>query len=340
MTVAGAAAPPAHQAALPGERLQCFAKTGCRPAEVGQWLRHDASVNAAAAVRCRCRQPGRLARLWLVLAPPATARPPAAHAARGRSPTGRGEPPLPLPAGRGSANSAAAARTAGRTVLHHAARVDHQHAVEVPRLPDIVRHTQQRGAVPHPTGPPQQGAAFLSVEPPERLVKEDQPCVGADQGTAEPNALPLSAGEQPPALAQRRLEPVRQALEHVRQGRVLEHARQGRHGVGVGAVQQVVQQRGIPELDGRIDPRRLVAQPIEPARVERRPIDQELPRRRAVPAEQQPHQRRFAGAGGAHDGHVTARRDGELDDLPGSCDRPPARSRRPGARATPCGIAA
>lgn len=79
------------------------------------------------------------------------------------------------------------------------------------------------------------------------------------------------------------------------------------------SVAKVFEERAVPELDRRVHPGRLPAQRFEPLAVEGAAIDQTLPASRPVPAQQGPHQARLARAGGADDGHVVARPDGQID---------------------------
>ena len=101
------------------------------------------------------------------------------------------------------------------TVLGDATRLDHQHPLEVERLADVMNNAEECCALPEPPDPAQQLTPPRPIEPAERLVEDHQPRRRPEQGPPEPDPLPLAAGEQPAPLAQRRLEPVRQASEEV-----------------------------------------------------------------------------------------------------------------------------
>ena len=69
---------------------------------------------------------------------------------------------------------------------------------------------------------------------------------------------------------------------------------------------EVVDERSVPELDGRIDPRRLLAKRVEARAVERRAVDEHVSSGGPVPPEQQADERRLAGTGRSDDRDVLA----------------------------------
>src|SRR5262249_37310161 len=149
------------------------------------------------------------------------------------------------------------------------------------------------------------------------LVEQGEPGPLAEQGAREPNALALAAGDPRPALSERRLEPFGEALQHLPQLRGADRPAQAPRlpDARVDAVEEVVDEAPVPELEGRVDPRRLRAEPRDPGRVEGLSLDEDRSGRGAVPAEQEAEERRLPGARFAHDGDVASGRDVQVDVL-------------------------
>ncbi len=100
------------------------------------------------------------------------------------------------------------------TILDDLPPIDDQHPGERLRLADIVGDTEQGGMPPHTADTGQQQPALLAVEPAERLVKDHQPRPGTEHGAPKPYPLPLTTGHEATSLAERRLQTIRQFLEH------------------------------------------------------------------------------------------------------------------------------
>src|SRR5262249_6651171 len=150
------------------------------------------------------------------------------------------------------------------------------------------------------------------IQAAEGLIENDQACLRPAQSPSQPHALPLAARDQSAAFSEGSLQAVRQALERVVQvGRL-----QSRSDCWVFArhtVEKVVKQRTVPELHRRINPCSLVTQAIEACGVERLVVDQDAALGGTMPAQEEPDQSRFAGAGSADNGHMLARFEVEVD---------------------------
>ena len=156
-------------------------------------------------------------------------------------------------------------------VLDQAAPFDHQHALEIARLCDVVGDAEQSRVAPELPGPAEQPAALGPVEAAERLVEDDEARPGRIERPTEPDALPFAPGEPAAALAQAGLEPVgemRQDTQQLGLGRALSPSR----GLGV----RVARRRGGSRAGS--DSR---AGPPGRARPSRRAADRAAPRRAA-----------------------------------------------------------
>jgi len=123
-------------------------------------------------------------------------------------------------------------------VLDDSPAVDHQHAVELRGLGDVVRHPQQRGAAPPAPRHREQLAPGRQVEAAKRLVEHDQPRVRAR--SARPTACAgLAARDHRAALAELGRQAIRKVLEYLAQPRARQDLRERQLTV-LGAVAQVV----------------------------------------------------------------------------------------------------
>jgi hypothetical protein len=199
-----------------------------------------------------------------------------------------------------------------RAVLDDLPVVDHQHAVEGQRLRDVVGHAEQRGVAPATAGGGEQRVTLGAVEAAEGLVEQDQPGVLPQHRAPEAHALPLPTGDEAAALAERRLKPLRQLGQHVREPGVGEHVGE-RHLGARAAVAQVLDEGAVPQLYRGIDPGRLAAQLRQLWPLEGLAIDAQLASGGSMPAEQQPRERRLASPGGADHRDVLATTDGEVE---------------------------
>ena len=209
----------------------------------------------------------------------------------------------------------------GRAVLDDAAVLDDEHALEAQRLADVVGDAEQRRPLPEAAGPRQQLAPLLAVEAAERLVEERQAHPGAQQRARQAHPLPLAAGDQAAALAERRLQAVRQLAQD---GHQVGGARSPGRAAGRGPP---------PRRSGgsRAASGSRAAPPDRPRRsrgaapaAARRRAARRRPARGPRPAgasRGEPDQARLAGARGADDGDVLARRDRGVDAVE---DRVPA----------------
>ena len=178
---------------------------------------------------------------------------------------------------------------------------------------DVVADAQERGIAPVLANERQQRAAGGSIEPAERLVEHDEPDGGPQERPAEPHALALASRDQRAALAERRLQAVRQLLDQLLKAGGGDR-KPGGAGLAAGvAVLQILEQRSIPELDRRVHPGRYAPEPGGALGIERIAVDQQPAGGRLVPAEQQADQRRLPRTRCADDGDVRARRNREVD---------------------------
>ena len=70
--------------------------------------------------------------------------------------------------------------------------------------------------------------AALAVEPAERLVEDHQPGVPSEPRAGEAHALPLAAGYERAALAERRLQPLRKPPDYAAERRRLDRVAEAR----------------------------------------------------------------------------------------------------------------
>src|SRR5262245_13945331 len=134
-------------------------------------------------------------------------------------------------------------------VLDDATTFDHEDAVEVGGLGDIVRDAEKRRLGPEAARPLQELAPLAPIETAERLIQDDEPRRGSHERAREANALALAARHQRPALAQLRLKSIRQTLEHLAQVGGLDHVDERRSSWSRSAEQHVLEQRSVPQAD-------------------------------------------------------------------------------------------
>jgi len=119
------------------------------------------------------------------------------------------------------------------------------------------------------------------------------------------------------------LQPLRQFSEHAGEVSLVDNPadRQGR--VGRRTIEEVLKERAVPELHGRIDPRGLTAQPFEVLAMQWLTVDENAPVCRSMPSKEKSNQARLASARMANDSHVASRLDPEINPLQ---DRVPGHS--------------
>jgi hypothetical protein len=203
-----------------------------------------------------------------------------------------------------------------RAVLDDLPVGHHDDARQLAGLLEVVRHAEEGRLGPPRPDPPQQRRAALAVEAAQRLVEDDEADLRPQQRATEADPLALAARQQRPALAELGLEPVGQVRHQLEQVGVAERrpdAPERPVRPVLRAVQQVVDQRLVPQHHGGVDPRRLAPQRREAGADERLAVDAQLAARGPVPAEQQPDQRRLARARGTYDRQVLARLHAERD---------------------------
>jgi hypothetical protein len=111
------------------------------------------------------------------------------------------------------------------------------------------------------------------------------------------------------------LQPLRQFPEHAGKVSLVDNPAD-RHGrVGWRTVEEVLKERAVPELYGRIDPGGLPAQPFEALTMQWLTVDENAPACRSMPSKEKSDQARLASARLANDSHVASRLDPEINPL-------------------------
>src|SRR5271163_4789902 len=148
-------------------------------------------------------------------------------------------------------------------------------------------------------------SALMAVEAAKRFVKQSQANSAFQECASEPHTLPLTARNQASAFSEFRLHSLGQFFEKLAQIGLFQQVCV-RHGVRV-AVAEIRKQRAIPELHCRVNPRRLLPQPIEMMTVKRHAIHQHASLSRAIPTQKQAQQAGFARPRNANDSDMIAR---------------------------------
>src|SRR5689334_18985865 len=90
-----------------------------------------------------------------------------------------------------------------------------------------MRDAQERCVWPHATTARQQPAPLFVVETREWLIEKYRLHIRPEQRSTEAHPLPLAAGNESAAFAERGLQSVRQLPEHVQQIRLIQNLRDG-----------------------------------------------------------------------------------------------------------------
>ena len=216
------------------------------------------------------------------------------------------------------------------------ALVHDEHAIEAARLGHVVADAEQRGVAPVLAHERQQRRARRRDRA-RGTARRARPAgrPGRSSARARRTRCPSPPETSAAAFAERRLQALRQLLDQVLQvgggDGEAGGASRVRAGCRTAGSRAAIGSRAAPPGRPRPSTRRSAA---APAPSSGRPSTSTRVRRTALPAEQQPDQRRLAGAGRADDRHVTARpgcrrrcRAAAAGRRPGP-RRPAARSRR------------
>ena len=159
-------------------------------------------------------------------------------------------------------------------------------------------------------GRKEQRASPSPLQTAKRLVQNDQAGSAAADSARQPHPLTFTAREQRSVRSDGRLQSHRQARQDFIQLRGLDGIAE-RLALTFHAVAQILEQGPIPQLNGRIDPNGVPAQPSQFSGRQRLAIDEDLPGVRSIPTQQKAHQARLARPGNTDDGNVLARTDGK-----------------------------
>ena len=120
--------------------------------------------------------------------------------------------------------------------------------------------------------------------------------------------------------------------EHTAEVSLIDNPADRQRRVGGRTVEEVLKERAVPELHGRIDPRGLLAQSFEALAMQWLTVDENVPVCRSMPSKEKPDQARLASARRANDSHVASRLDPEInplqDRVPGHPYAHPLRAQR------------
>src|SRR5262249_52550694 len=148
-----------------------------------------------------------------------------------------------------------------------------ENAREAERFADVMRNAEHRGAAPQLTSSRQQVSTLFALQTPEWFIENDQPNSRPQQRAAKANRLAFAAAHHRSAPAERRLQTVRQLWKYAHEIRCLQHASRTLAHAVRRSVTEIFDERFVPEMNTRIDPRDFGAQTIERQLIERLSID-------------------------------------------------------------------